>query len=107
MGGDPWPAQLNLKLSQLKAKEDFAQVQIEQEIDQVKSAAIIKQFVSKMAAMQGKEIPEGEMPSTIMIKDHTEFDVVLSSGWIKRAYMKRMAKTGDLEKVDTYEIVIK
>lgn len=107
LGGEPWPAQLSLKLSQLKAKEDFAQVQMIQEIDQVKAAEIMKQFIAKMAATQGKELPKDALPSTLMIKDHTEFDIVLSTGWIKRAYMKRMAQTGDFEKVDTYEIVMK
>ena len=60
-----------------------------------------------MAANQGKEVPKDAMPASIMIKDLTEFDVVLSSGWIKRAYMKRIAKAGDVEKVDTYEIIMK
>ena len=73
LGGDPWPAQLSLKLSQLKAKEDFAQVQMIQEIDEVKAAAIMKKFISKMAANQGKEVPKDAMPASIMIKDLTEF----------------------------------
>ena len=107
LGGDPWPAHISLKLSQLKPKQNFAQVYIDQEIDQEKAAVIMKQFVSKMAASQGKEVPQDEMPTSLIIKDHTEFDIILSTGWIKRVYMKRFAKTGDLEKVDTYEIVMK
>jgi hypothetical protein len=107
IGGDPWPAQVSLKLSKLNAKEDLAQVQINQEIDQVKAAAIIKQYIAKLSAAQGKELPKDALPSTIMIKDNTEFDIVLSSGWIKRAYMKRVAKVSDIEKTGTYKIVMK
>lgn len=106
LGGEPWPAQLSLKLSQLKTKEDFAQVQMNQEIDQEKAAIIMKQFISRIAASQGKEVPKDALPSVLIIKDHNEFDIVLSSGWIKRAYMKRMARSGDVEKVDTYEILM-
>jgi hypothetical protein len=107
IGGDPWPAQLSLKLSKLNAKENFAQVQITQEIDEAKAAAIITEYLAKLSASQGKELPKEEIPSGIIIKDLTEFDIVLSSGWIKRAYMKRLAKVSDVEKLNTYEIIIK
>ena len=107
LGGDPWPATVSMKLAQPQPKQNSVQVIIDQEIDQVKAAAIIKQLAQKMAAATGKEVSEKDLPSYLMIKDHSEFDVILSSGWIKRAYMKRLAKSDDVGKTEIYEMVLR
>jgi len=50
---------------------------------------------------------EDEFPSSININDHSEFDIALSSGWVKRAFVKRIAETDDVKKTDMIEIKMK
>ena len=105
LGGDPWPAVQSFQLTALKPKQDMAQIAIGQTIDEVKAATILKAFFTKLST--GKKIQEDEFPSYISIKDHHEFDVALSSGWIRRAYLQRTAQTDDIKKTETLEIIMK
>lgn len=107
LGGDPWPATLSFQLTSLKPEQDLIQVTIGQTIDEVKAAAILKDFFSKISAKSGNKIKEGEFPSYISIKDHHEFDIILSTGWIKRAYLKRIVQTDGVKKTETMDISIK
>ena len=106
LGGDPWPAVQSFQLTSLKPGEDLAGITISQTIHEEKAAAILKAFISRIAERSGKQIKPGEFPSSISIKDHHEFDIRLSSGWVKRAYQQRMVQTDEQKKTDTMEIIL-
>jgi hypothetical protein len=100
IGGDPWPALLTMRLSG-KPSSQIAQAVMDMEIDKVKAAENIKTFLVKTGQAMGKEVPESELPSYLEIKDRYQFDMVLKTGWIKTASVKRIANYGGKGKIET------
>ena len=106
LGGDPWPAILSVRLVKKPAGNN-ALVYMDMNVDKVKAAENIKQFALKLGASMGKTIPESEIPNLLEISDHYEFEILLNSGWMKRAYMKRIGRTGGLSKLETLTVLLK
>ncbi len=101
LGGAPFPASLTFELSKLNPESDYAQMVMNQEIDKVKGMAAIRDFVMKLVSSNGTKVENNDLPSQIDIKDHTEFDIVLSSGWLSKIHYKRIVKTGGFNRMDT------
>jgi len=63
--------------------------------------------LQKLSRGSGKPFKEGDLPDRIEISDKYTYDLNLSSGWIKRAYLERTIQLGDLTQVQTFEILAK
>ena len=107
LGGDPWPILLYIALDKLDVKRDVAQVSILQEIDNAKAGAIMREFTKRIAAGADVQIKDEDLPSQFLMNDKNIFDVELSTGWIKKIYLSRVAKFGDMEKTDITQITMK
>ena len=106
LGGDPFPALLTLYLVKKDKQKDVATVAFDMELDMEKSLDLIKDLLKK-STPPGTKVDEKTIPTYLVISDYNVFDLILSTGWIKRAYMKRIAKSGDFEKVQILEIIQK
>jgi hypothetical protein len=107
LGGDPWPGIISIGVLQLNPKQNNARLYMDLEIDKSKGTEIMKEFVRKIASSAGKEPSNEELSFLVQIKDHSEFDLLLDSGWLKRAYVKRIVKAGDYTKEETTSVEIK
>ena len=105
LGGDPWPGVIRLGLKK-KPAGPIASLYMHMEIDKVKAASNIRAFARKIADANGKEIPEDVLPSLLEISDRSEFECILETGWMKKAYLQRTARTGSLQKVETLLVLM-
>lgn len=105
--GDPFPAFTTLELTTLDASKDFCQLVMDMHLDKVKGMEILKGVIRKL--MSGSEIKfkDEDLPNQIVMSDHNEFDVILSSGWLSRAYLNRVVDIMGSKKVEVYEITLK
>lgn len=103
-GGEPLPAILSLYKISHDLKKDQARLAIDQELDQQAGAQLIRDMIKKFTS--GEELDE-DLPSALIVSDHMEFDMQLSTGWMQRVHMTREVKYGDSRKREVYEIVLK
>jgi hypothetical protein len=102
-----FPTSVIVELSQLNPAKDFAQLIIDQVASKELTALILaERFKEITEDITGKNAKDGELPKQIRMKDHNEFDIILSTGWLSRVYYERITKDGLNKKVDTMEIVM-
>jgi hypothetical protein len=106
-GGKPFPALLTLSLLKLDASKDFARISIDQDLDKQRATALIQEAIVKLAATVDSTAKDKIKLETMEISDHMEYDLALSDGWIKKAVLKRTAKTPGIQKTEITEILIK
>lgn len=104
LGGESFPAKVNIEMTSLKPDENYCKIIAEQEIDKEKATEIIYKWLENMSRQLGKPMPEDGKIPLITINDSMEYEVDLKSGWITRAYFKRDANTDQGGQVDTVEI---
>ena len=91
----------------MDAKDDLARIGYDESIDQKRAAEIIKGILKELDKNSPNSIKEGEFPEFLDIQDHYEFDLILSTGWMKRIYFQRIAKFGMSKSIQSKEIVMK
>ena len=106
LGGEPFPALLTLYLLKKDTKADIATIAVDQELDEKRGGQLIKEIIKKLLP-PGTVIDDDKLPAYLTMTDHNEFDIIISTGWLKRAHLKRVSKTGDFQKVQTFEIIVK
>jgi len=99
-GGPPLPAILSEYLIKLDLKADTAKIAYDQDIDQERAAQIIKATLKEIEKNSGDS-------KNIAINDHTEYDFILTTGWIRRVYFQRIIKVGAIKNIQTCEITFK
>lgn len=107
LGGDPFPAVVTLTLNKVDIPNDLAVIDISQDVDKEKAVKLMKEFFVRLSKAQNKPLPEGEILTSMEIQDHYQYDLVLSDGWIRRMFTKRIIKIRDMDKTETCEITIK
>ncbi len=100
LGGDPFPAIVTIEMTELKPKDNYCKIQILQSIDKAKATKVISDWVEKVSDGKSKET---KMP-TINIDDFSEFEVELITGWVTRAFHKRIVEADDTKNIETYEL---
>lgn len=104
-GGENIPTVVITELNKLKRTESYAQLTIDQIVNKELAAKILAEKLREITEdMTGKNVKNSDMPEQIKMKDHNEFDVILSSGWLSRAFFERITKDGGARKVDQMEI---
>jgi len=106
-GGEPFPAIVNIELTELRPADNYCKLEMQQNIDKEKGSEILYVMAEKIAAAAGKPITEDEEMPEMEISDDYEFEVELITGWLNRAYSKRTILAADVRQVDIYEIVLK
>jgi len=104
-GGEPFPAISHFMLKEVK--NDRATIVFNMEMDKVKGMKIMKEVVNKMVAGTGKKIPNDALPDFLTLNDVYSFEEQLSTGWLRKASVKRLVKISDQQKIETTEIVAK
>lgn len=107
LGGDPFPARLEIQMTVLKPKENYCKIVTKQEIDKERASKIIFEFIKKMAEKSGKPLPKDTEIPVITTNDISEHEIELAEGWVKRAYYKREMQSGQVKQIETYEITLK
>jgi hypothetical protein len=100
IGGDPFPAVLSIEMTELRPKEQYCKIEMTQSIDKNKATKIISDWLEKVSEGKSKDTNI----STININDFNEFEVELISGWLTRAFYKRIVESADGKNVETYEL---
>lgn len=104
-GGDDVPTVVITELNKLKPREDFAQLYVDQIVNKELAAKILSGNIKEVTEdATGKSVKSSDLPEQIKMKDHNEFDVILSTGWVSRAFYERITKNGTSKKVDQIEI---
>ena len=106
VGDEPWPGTITAGLLN-KPSEEIANAYMDLQLDKEKTGKILVAWLKKMATSMGKDISKEDLNIVIDIKDHSEFDLLLKSGWIKRAFVKRVAVASEVTKEDTMIIEMK
>ena len=106
-GGEPLPGVVTQYILSLQPREDRVRIGVARKIDQEKAAKAIRKVLQKLSQGSGKPFKEGDLPDRIEISDKYTYDLNLSSGWIKRAYLERTIQLSDLTQVQTFEILAK
>jgi len=103
-GGEPFPAVLNIELTEINPEENSCRLTMSTEMDEEKATEIVFDFVKKLAEQMGKPLPDlNELP-VFAIHDTCAFEVDLISGWLTRAYYKRKVQNDLVKQIDNYEI---
>lgn len=108
MGGEPFPATIQFRLTELNKKKDYCSINIIQAIDKGKAGPIIAEMLKKLSGntqLDNSEI--NRETQELSIGDVSEYTYAISSGWLSRIYYKRTSSIGSLKQTEAYEITEK
>ncbi len=106
LGGEPFPANMTIELTDLKPKEDYCKLTISQQIDKKKGSALIYDFLKRMTNAMGNSMPIDQDLPAFEITDNNEFKVELITGWLTRAYSKRLTENDIVRQTEIHEITL-
>lgn len=107
-GGDPFPAIQTAKVTGLSPQKDYFSIAFNLRIDNVSMKTIIDSILSKLSIKDDKEMQAArETYASIDIHDFSEYDIIRSSGWIRRLHYVRTVVTAGTIQSDTYTITLK
>lgn len=107
-GGEPFPANISLRLSNLAPSKDVATIDYTQNIDKGKAAKQIAEILNKLAPEATKQDGfDNSLFSQLEVADVSQFQLTLSTGWLSKAAVKRTTRLGTLSNIETYEITEK
>jgi hypothetical protein len=105
--GKDIPNVVILELKELNSSKDFAQLRYDQITNKKLAALITSDKISEITKnITGEDLDKDELPDEVNLKDHNQFDMEISSGWITKARYKRIAKDGIAKMVNTMEITM-
>lgn len=104
---DSLPATITQKITELAPQLDYVKISIDQQIEMGSAGKIIEGLLGKMNIPQDSVVVKAkELLSEFEIKDHSEYIVTQSTGWIKRLYYQRTGKTSEMSRKDSFIIEI-
>lgn len=102
-GGEPFTGIFYVELSELEPEKHYCKLEILQILDPVKSAELLAEILQKLVSVTGNTLDDNDVPK-LDIKDNSEYEVDLYTGWLTRAYNKRVVIVDKNRQVETYEI---
>lgn len=106
LGGDPVPAKIEIRMTELDTGLDYCKIVTRQQMDREKASALVYEFLKKTAEQSGKPLPDDFEVPVMDINDTSEHELELAEGWVKRAYFKREVQSGPARQSETYEIIL-
>jgi hypothetical protein len=108
MGGEPFPATIQLKLTELNKKKNYCSINITQAIDKGKAGPIIAEMLKKLSGNAEQDDAEiTRETKELNISDVSEYTYTISTGWLSRIFYKRTSSIGSLKQTESYEITEK
>lgn len=98
LGGEPFPAILNIDMYELDQKQALCKIEISQTIDKDKAAKIISDWLNKADQSNNSNT------NPINISDNTKYEIDLKKGWVKVLHHIRTSETNGLKTIETKEI---
>jgi hypothetical protein len=100
---EPLPAIQTFRISELNPGQDYFKLIIEQEIDKKGATKFFENFLKKMKFDNSTiESETKKMLSSFEIKDHSEYQFILSTGWLRKIDFTRSAKNAETNQIDSY-----
>lgn len=97
LGGDPFPGTMEVQMTELHPNENTCKIEMILALNEEKATAIIQAWMNAIN-------PSIDKLPIIQINDLNEFDVELITGWLSRAYCKRIAVTDGQKNIEITEI---
>lgn len=104
LGGEPFPTIMIIEMTDLKPNNNYCKLRIDQKIDFEKGSAIVNEFIKKMATAIGSPIKDNQELPPFEISDYNEFEAELTTGWLTKAYTKRLIESNLIKQTETMEI---
>ncbi|HEX8333882.1 MAG TPA: hypothetical protein VF622_14780 [Segetibacter sp.] len=100
LGGDPFPAILNVEMYDLDKEEGLCKIEVSQVVDKDKATKIIRNWIQK--AGQSKD----SGTSSINVSDKLKYEVELKNGWVKSLHHNRTSETNGLRITEIQELIL-
>lgn len=99
LGGNPFPATVEVELYELDQKKSTCKIRVLQVIDKQKAADEINAWLKKNGQSKTNN------PNPIDITDKTEYEIELERGWINRYIHTRTAEVNGMKNVEKQELI--
>jgi hypothetical protein len=103
-GGRPFPTELRLELVELDTAEMTCKIEVQQTMDKVEGAKVMKELWETLSKEQGFKMFKDEDIPTIVMKDNISFYFELKSGWQTKLKYKRTVVTSGTRQIDKIEM---
>jgi hypothetical protein len=102
-GTDPIPSLTTVKITELRPKQDYFHLTINQQIDKEGALKMIRDVFKKMNVGSEKEIEEGMKEfKSFDITDKSDYSITISSGWVSHLLSSKTAVIGTSRQVESY-----
>ena len=102
-GTDPIPSLVTIKITELRPKQDYFHLTVNQQIDKEGALKMIQDVIKKMGVASGREVEEGmKVFKTFEITNKSDYSITISSGWVGRLFSSKTAVTGSSRQVESY-----
>jgi hypothetical protein len=102
-GTDPIPSLVTIKITELRPKQDYFRLMVNQQIEREGALKMIRDVFKKMNVGSEKEIDEGmKVFKTFEITDKSDYSITISSGWVSHLLSSKTAATGPSRQVESY-----
>lgn len=104
-GTEPIPAILSIKVTELSPMHDYFRLVVNQQVNKEAALKMMRGVFEKMNVASQKEIEEGlKMFTSFEVTDNSDYKIAISTGWVSSVVHSRVANTGSLRQVESYEI---
>ncbi len=102
-GGDPFPANLAIRLDSVNTADEKAYISIKQSVDKDKARTNIKEIIEKLG---GKKLEDNffDKDDLFLINDKMKYTVSLPEGWVEKYEFIRTIKVDNVKKITKINI---
>lgn len=105
---EPIPAILSEKIIELAPQLDYVKISLDEQIDMEKASKLFEGLFRKMNIVEDSVLIKAkDLLSDLEIKEHDEYLVTQSTGWVRKVSHLRASRAGGISNEDSFIIEIK